>query len=285
MKFNHATLGKFFHTLIPRRQNHSAAGLDGTNGVVSTIWQIRVGAANKMTQFRSLFSFLFLFTLASGCGDDSSSVLNALNKANPNSNTPGLSTLGTSEYKIMEKNLKGWNLDYLEFDYDFQSCEGVPKEKMSRAFARALRLWTSVPISRLQVVPGSRVSISAAKVITGAFPQNAAATCAKQPVVFGEHHVDSVSGKGGFLGQMRGGKYLQIRKSYLVLNSTGKTADIRNYSDDELTRLIAHEIGHALGLGHVEDTDSIMYPKMLPGKSVALSRGDQLGMSELYPQK
>ncbi|MGZ3661433.1 MAG: matrixin family metalloprotease, partial [Bdellovibrionota bacterium] len=35
-----------------------------------------------------------------------------------------------------------------------------------------------------------------------------------------------------------------------------------------LRRLIAHELGHFLGLGHVQDSINIMYPAILPGGSL-----------------
>ncbi|MEN9551746.1 MAG: hypothetical protein RI935_123 [Candidatus Parcubacteria bacterium] len=53
------------------------------------------------------------------------------------------------------------------------------------------------------------------------------------------------------------------------------TIDIFLYTDKEkLERVLIHELGHALGIGHVEDTDSIMY-YYNSGKGLSLSEHDK----------
>lgn len=50
-------------------------------------------------------------------------------------------------------------------------------------------------------------------------------------------------------------------------------------SREELVRVLAHELGHALGIGHTEDPESLMYPYNF-GTSVSLSEEDRAALIE-----
>lgn len=71
----------------------------------------------------------------------------------------------------------------------------------------------------------------------------------------------------------------------LVLNAqSGAGAEISQLSSGALAVTIAHEMGHALGLGHTADTDALMYYSIAGKDAAVLTRDDMEGISFLYPR-
>ncbi|MEK9160604.1 MAG: matrixin family metalloprotease [Patescibacteria group bacterium] len=59
-----------------------------------------------------------------------------------------------------------------------------------------------------------------------------------------------------------------------VVDENGTRITIREFTEGlELRRVLAHELGHALGFGHVEDPDAIMYSYNV-GEDLVLSEAD-----------
>ena len=59
-----------------------------------------------------------------------------------------------------------------------------------------------------------------------------------------------------------------------VSEAGSQRIDIYEYSSHtELVRVLAHELGHALGLGHVGDAEAIMY-KVNQGKKLTVAQDD-----------
>ena len=71
--------------------------------------------------------------------------------------------------------------------------------------------------------------------------------------------------------------------SLIVLNDNSGTL-LAQKNNDEITSIIAHEIGHAIGLGHSPVEDSLMY-FATRDKRKSLGRDDIDGVTYLYPKK
>lgn len=66
----------------------------------------------------------------------------------------------------------------------------------------------------------------------------------------------------------------EFEEGEYVSEAGSQRIDIYEYSSHtELVRVLAHELGHALGLGHVKDAESIMY-KVNQGKKLSLTPDD-----------
>jgi matrixin len=64
-------------------------------------------------------------------------------------------------------------------------------------------------------------------------------------------------------------------------------AGFARYANDFPGRgaLVTHEIGHALGLGHVTDSTQVMFPVATDGSPLGLRPGDRAGLNALYHAK
>lgn len=73
----------------------------------------------------------------------------------------------------------------------------------------------------------------------------------------------------------------EFEEGQYVREAGSQRIDIYEYSNHtELVRVLAHELGHALGLNHVNDTEAIMY-KVNQGKKLSLVKDDITALDAL----
>lgn len=102
-------------------------------------------------------------------------------------------------------------------------------------------------------------------------------SCNSNAANFGDPNVLAVTIPNNFSGRSITGAVI------LVNNSAGSTA-FANLSKDDRIGVIAHEIGHAIGLGHSDVKASLMYYRTVDQRS-SLGEDDMKGVSYLYPMQ
>jgi hypothetical protein len=84
--------------------------------------------------------------------------------------------------------------------------------------------------------------------------------------------------------KFQGGRDEFVTGIYSAKNGVRKIDIYQFYDYRELVIILAHEMGHALGLGHAITPDSIMFPK-INGQSLELSEEDITMLKELCLDK
>ena len=75
-----------------------------------------------------------------------------------------------------------------------------------------------------------------------------------------------------------------VATGLLYLNVSGGSANISGFDRSLLLVIIAHEVGHILGLGHSQDPNALMYYNASAKTHLALAQDDIDGVSYLYPR-
>jgi hypothetical protein len=73
----------------------------------------------------------------------------------------------------------------------------------------------------------------------------------------------------------------KIKGSVILLNDRAISV-LNQFSKSEMKKILAHEIGHALGIGHSKDDDAMMYSTNIIDKN-GLAEDDILAITHLYP--
>lgn len=184
------------------------------------------------------------------------------------------SSFGFTLNSSTDPNMKGWSDPKVKFVVNDSNCpDGFD---VGDFISKAGKIWNNVATSKIAVDYGGSSS---------------ATTYNSPPLVICETNfggsslsngVDPNSVPGfarvGYLGS-------QISVGILVLNNhpTG-LANIARFDETKAKIIVAHEIGHVLGLGHSEDPAALMYYDASAKTSFRLSADDVDGITYLYPR-
>lgn len=149
--------------------------------------------------------------------------------------------------------------------------------------------WNTVSTANIKVKEGGIKTITDTNYITGelcasdsdtscpasAIPKvsNIIIACNNNATNFSSSSVLALSGPNNVSGST-------IKGSVILINDLHNSFSL--LSKSEKLNVLAHEIGHALGLGHTSKTEALMYYKNSDDR-VALSQDDIDGITYLYP--
>jgi hypothetical protein len=181
----------------------------------------------------------------------------------------------------------GWQKNDITFDIE-KSCAAFTDD-VNSAIAQAQDLWNQVPSSALKLSIGTTVTLpQAITTYVGAAATAVAPT--GNPIVYCDTSFQTNSGQPadqipGFAGAQNVLTSGQIQGGLLVLNfQSAAKANVHTLGPDSASIILAHEIGHILGLGHSSDANALMYYSTNPSRKLVLAQDDINGLSYLYPR-
>ena len=144
-----------------------------------------------------------------------------------------------------------------------------------------MRVWNQVPSSGIQVERGDETDITIEQALNGPSPLTPTIHCVTNMSAL-EANPNVIPGFA--TGFAFDGKR-HISYGVLVLNAqAGAAANIENMDEELVVDIMAHEIGHILGLGHTPDKTALMYYDASLREKASLSQDDVDGITYLYPR-
>lgn len=189
------------------------------------------------------------------------------------------STLSAQAFTLSypDPDLKGYQTDKLTFNINTTNCPS----NIESLVEEAMDIWNSVPTSRLTLRLGSETTTTAAMLDSWAFPETAVIACSND-FANDSGGDPAMSGVGSTRPITKPGV---LQKGYLILNTqNGTVGDINQKSKAKKLIVIAHELGHAIGIGHTDISDALMYYTIGSKTSANLHQDDIDAITYLYPR-
>lgn len=167
-------------------------------------------------------------------------------------------------------NFKGWQSGEINFAINSTNCPA--NMNIKSLMEEAFEVWNKVPTTPVKLTVSTTT----------------ASTAAANPVtVYCETNFQGVTGADddfvpGAAAIGGSGDYATIGIVYL--NVSAGQGNITLFDRSLLTIILAHEIGHIIGLGHSHDVNALMYFDASAKNTMNLSQDDVDGLTYLYPR-
>lgn len=183
--------------------------------------------------------------------------------------------------------------DVIKINVAAHTCNNIGitnDELLSIAEEAANLYWNRVPTAKLEIVRGALVTV-AADYQTGLVCTGSTSSCTPNSALVVESDIliscntntTNYSGSNEVLGVTVPNNITgsEIRGAIILVNDNAGNS-FENKSHAAKVSIIAHEMGHALGLGHSPIQNSLMYARFVEGRQ-RLGQDDVNGITWLYP--
>jgi hypothetical protein len=187
---------------------------------------------------------------------------------------------------IGSSDLIGWQAAELPIHLDPSQCPDGGAA-VRAALQAAVDLWNRVPNSRLKLTVGSDVSVTPTQlkscVSTSTVPMPVIACDADLGTTLAQDVSTIPAATLGFDCIPSG---TTLTYAFILLNADPTaSANVGALSSTLLQIVVAHELGHVLGLGHTSNENSLMFYSVGSKSALALSQDDMDGLAFLYPRR
>ncbi|MCM0605878.1 MAG: matrixin family metalloprotease [Xanthomonadaceae bacterium] len=199
-----------------------------------------------------------------------------------------LSVLNSQAFTLISTGNVGWQTSTLTFNVD-TTCNNY-LGAVNAAMNSAISLWTNAPTANLTLAIGSTVTFSGTLSQYVGTSATLVAPAGNPTIICSttfstDTGIAANSGIPGVAGafNISSGR---IQGGLLVLNvQSGDNANITTMNSTVVAVIVAHEMGHILGLGHSGDTSALMYYDASAKNVLSLGQDDVDGISFLYPRQ
>jgi ABC-type methionine transport system permease subunit len=177
----------------------------------------------------------------------------------------------------------GWPTSFISFDIDYTNCPS--QAVVNTAVDAAVSLWNAIPNSNLTIARGNSITTSvAAATTTGHAAGNPTIVCDPNfSKTIGQSGIQDVSPGVALNGSATSSGRI-VYYAVLLNAQAGAKANIATLNSTLVSIVLAHEMGHVLGLGHSGDINALMYYNASAKTVLNLSQDDVDGIAYLYPR-
>ena len=170
----------------------------------------------------------------------------------------------------------GWEDPTLTFHLNPAGC----RPETATLIQESMDLWNSIPNSELKLLLRTLSTATPAQAVSGTASESAVIVCDPAfGTTFPGVDPDGAIGVGGAYPNSAG----RLTLGFVVLNvESGTIANFNNLNTTLAKVALAHEIGHALGIGHSTDTAALMNYSTGSKQNFSLAEDDVNAINYLY---